>query len=293
METATVPVTSAWTSKVNWTQGVSAFAMILTFLSGGHAGLSPDQQAAVVVTIGVVCNVATWAMKTFFTDSVHAASLPNGSTGPTVAHAIAIFVLAAAAFEGWGGLSAQAAETFPPSGVIQLAQNSPLAPPVAKGTATAPAVKAAATTTRHQVLSTGQAQENPLLLLQQFTVTDLNAAIADAQAQTPPDTTAVTCYTAVLALVNSNVANPLPTTPGLFEALQKARDAKALLANIASPTGPLANLNNACAPLILSVQNTLLGLGVAVGLVANPVGAPVALAGIPAAVATFLALPKL
>ena len=54
METATVPVTSAWTSKVNWTQGVSAFAMILTFLSGGHAGLSPDQQAAVVVTIGVV-----------------------------------------------------------------------------------------------------------------------------------------------------------------------------------------------------------------------------------------------
>ena len=157
----------------------------------------------------------------------------------------------------------------------------------------APALAQPKTATAKPKLTTAQAVTNQIALLQAFTVTDLQAALADAQAQTPPDTTAVTCYTAVLGLVNSNVANPLPTTPGLFEALQKARDAKALLANIASPTGPLANLNNACAPLILSVQNTLLGLGVAVGLVANPVGAPVALAGIPAAVATFLALPKL
>lgn len=76
-ETAVVPVTSAWSSKINWTQAVSAVAMGLTFLSGGKIGMSPDQQAAVVVTIGVVGNIATWVMKTWFTTSVHSASLPS------------------------------------------------------------------------------------------------------------------------------------------------------------------------------------------------------------------------
>ena len=137
------------------------------------------------------------------------------------------------------------------------------------------------------------AQQNPLAVLKAFTATDLQAAITDANAQTPPDTVAAGCYTAVLALVNSNVANPLPTSPGVFQALQKARDAKAFLAQVQSPTGPLAGLNTACAPIVLDAQNTLIALGVGVGLVANPVGAPVALAGLPAGIAAFLALPKL
>ncbi|MGO8972978.1 MAG: hypothetical protein ACLQNV_05520 [Steroidobacteraceae bacterium] len=77
--TVNVPVTSAWSSKVNWTQAVAAAAMILTLVSGGKIGITPEQQAAAVVTIGVIGNIVTWAMKTFFTSSVHAASLPKGN----------------------------------------------------------------------------------------------------------------------------------------------------------------------------------------------------------------------
>jgi hypothetical protein len=77
--TATVPVVSAWASKINWTQAVAAFAMILTLVSGGKVGVDADQQTAVVVTIGVACNIATWIMKTFFTARVHPTSLPKGN----------------------------------------------------------------------------------------------------------------------------------------------------------------------------------------------------------------------
>jgi hypothetical protein len=77
--TATVPVVSAWASKINWTQAVAAFAMILTLVSGGKVGMDADQQTAAVVTIGVGCNIATWIMKTFFTARVHPTSLPKGS----------------------------------------------------------------------------------------------------------------------------------------------------------------------------------------------------------------------
>ena len=77
--TATVPIVSAWASKINWTQAVAAFAMILTLVSGGRVGMDADQQAAAVVTIGVACNIATWIMKTFFTARVHPTSLPKGS----------------------------------------------------------------------------------------------------------------------------------------------------------------------------------------------------------------------
>ena len=138
-----------------------------------------------------------------------------------------------------------------------------------------------------------QVQQNPLLVLQQFTVADLQAALKDAQSQTPPDTTAATCYGALIPFVQSQVQNPLPQGAGVFQALQKARDAKAYLANIQSPTGPLAGLNQACAPLVLDVQNTLLTLGISVGVIANPATAPATLAGLPAAIAAFLNLPKL
>jgi hypothetical protein len=138
-----------------------------------------------------------------------------------------------------------------------------------------------------------QAQQNPLAVLQQFTVADLQAALADAKAQTPPDTVAANCYGALIPFVQSQVQNPLPSGAGAFQALQKARDAKAYLANIQSPTGPLAGLNTACAPLVLDVQNTLVTLGISVGVIANPAGAATTLAGLPAAVAAFLALPRL
>lgn len=92
--TITVPVSSAWTSKVNWTQAVAAFAMILTLVSGGKVGMSGDQQAALVVSIGVFFNIVTWVLKTFFTSTVHASSLTaaNVATG-TTAKVIAIFAV--------------------------------------------------------------------------------------------------------------------------------------------------------------------------------------------------------
>lgn len=75
--TATVPVVSAWSSKVNWTQVVGGFAMVLTLVTGGKVGMTADQQAAAVTTIGVLCNIATWVLKTWFTPHVNAASLPG------------------------------------------------------------------------------------------------------------------------------------------------------------------------------------------------------------------------
>jgi hypothetical protein len=142
-------------------------------------------------------------------------------------------------------------------------------------------------------LTATQVQQNPVLLIKNFTISDLQAALNDANAQSPPDAAAAACYAALLTVVESNVASPLPAGPGLFQALQKARDAKALIANLQSPTGPLSALNTACAPLVLDAQSTLLGLGVGVGLVVSPVAPAAGIAGVPAAVAAFIAaLPK-
>ena len=117
-------------------------------------------------------------------------------------------------------------------------------------------------------ISKTAATANPILVLQSFTVTDLQAALQDAQSQTPPDTAAISCYSALIPLVQSSIANPLPASAGGFQLLQKARDAKAALANIQSPNGPLAQLNMACAPLVLDIQNTLVQLGIVGGAVA-------------------------
>lgn len=108
-----------------------------------------------------------------------------------------------------------------------------------------------------------QATANPLVVLQTFTETDLQAALTDATANN--DTAAVNCYTALLPIVQSGVANPLPTGLGGFQLLQKARDAKTLLSNLQSPNGPLAKLNIACAPLIIDAQNTMIQLGIVGG----------------------------
>ena len=66
----TVPVQSAWLSKINWTQAVQAVAMMLVWLSGGALNIDANQQAAIIVVIGVVGNIVTWIMKTWFTTTV-------------------------------------------------------------------------------------------------------------------------------------------------------------------------------------------------------------------------------
>lgn len=70
-----VPTKSAWLSKINWTQGVSSLAMVLTLVSGGKLNLTADQQTAIIVTIGVVGDIATWVIKTWFTPTVTPASV--------------------------------------------------------------------------------------------------------------------------------------------------------------------------------------------------------------------------
>ena len=100
---------------------------------------------------------------------------------------------------------------------------------------------------------------NAIGAIQSFTVADLQAALADANAQTPPDTVAAGCYTALIPVVQASVTNPLPQTKGLFILIQKARDladnGTALLTIV--QTGPI---NTACAPLVLSTTQTLIGL---------------------------------
>ena len=122
-----------------------------------------------------------------------------------------------------------------------------------------------------KTISQTAAAANPLSVLQglaQFTITDLQAALADANAQTPPDTTAAMCYTELLTVLNGNSSlNLLPTELGAFEILQKARDLQSLTANLQSNNGPLSMLNVACAPLVISVQNTLIQLGILGGVV--------------------------
>jgi hypothetical protein len=109
-------------------------------------------------------------------------------------------------------------------------------------------------------LTKTQATQNPIAVIQNFTVTDLQAALDDATANN--DIAAISCYTALIPIVQSGITNPLPKGVGAFQLLQKARDLKAIAANLQSPNGPLAKLNIACAPLLIDAQNTLIQLGV-------------------------------
>lgn len=75
MDKATVPVKSAFSSKVNWTQAVGGVAMFLTFLTGGKFNLSADDQLAIVTVIGLVQSGVTWVLRTWFTTSILPSSL--------------------------------------------------------------------------------------------------------------------------------------------------------------------------------------------------------------------------
>lgn len=74
--TVNVPIKSAWLSKINWTQGVSAIASILVLVSGGEVNLSATDQAAIIVTIHIASAVVTWIWRTWFNGSVSPGSLP-------------------------------------------------------------------------------------------------------------------------------------------------------------------------------------------------------------------------
>lgn len=67
-----VKTKSAWLSKINWTQGVSLIASILAVKG---IDLDGETQAQVVIVIQAVQAVATWAIKTFWTDTVAPSSV--------------------------------------------------------------------------------------------------------------------------------------------------------------------------------------------------------------------------
>src|SRR5208282_1520892 len=102
------------------------------------------------------------------------------------------------------------------------------------------------------------------------TVTSVSVSVT--YSSPAPDLTSAPCYQALLTLISNPIADPFPTQLGVFLALQKARDAQQMLANLQSQNGPLSALNIACAPLVLSVQNTLLALGIATGAVVGTSG---------------------
>jgi hypothetical protein len=158
--------------------------------------------------------------------------------------------------------------------------------------ATLPAPKPAATAK----LTAQQVQQNPLVLIQQFTLADLQNALALAQAQTPPDTSAEACWNALIPVVQSlqapgapNSTSPTPLKPGIATLIQDSRDAQSLIANLQSPTGPLAAVNNACAPVVVQLQTTLTLLGVGGGVIAaaGPAGAAPAIGALNALLAVI------
>jgi hypothetical protein len=152
-------------------------------------------------------------------------------------------------------------------------------------------------------LTAQQVAQNPIALLQQFTVNDLNNAIALANSQSPPDTVSLACWNALLPLVKAaattgaagGAGNPLQV--GGATGIQDVRDGQAILANLQSPTGPLAGVNTVCAPVLVSLQTTLSLLGIQAGFIAAGVTSPAAAAGAAGAITTlqglFALVPKL
>jgi hypothetical protein len=70
--TAQVPIKSAWLSKVNWVQVVAFLAMVLSYFG---LPLDATQQAAIVVVIGVLSQIVTIILRTWFNGSVTEGSL--------------------------------------------------------------------------------------------------------------------------------------------------------------------------------------------------------------------------
>jgi hypothetical protein len=176
------------------------------------------------------------------------------------------------------------------TGDVVVAQKKDAAP--APSPAAAPAPRLAPAANAKKPIPKATAEANPVVVLQQFTVDDLQAALTDALAQTPPDTIASDCYAALIPIVQTGVGNPLPTGLGGFQLLQKARDLKSAAANLQSANGPLAGLNKACAPLVMDVNLTLIQLGIVGGgvLATGGVALPVTLPGI---LGLFSGLPQL
>ncbi len=72
--TATVPVKSAWLSKVNWTAIGTA---VMTLITTNALGLDAATQVKVLSVTTIASNVLTIVFRTFFNGSVSPGSLSN------------------------------------------------------------------------------------------------------------------------------------------------------------------------------------------------------------------------
>lgn len=120
-----------------------------------------------------------------------------------------------------------------------------------------------------------QKMVDPLNTLQAFTVDDLNTALADAKAN--KDDVAAGCYTALIPLVQQAAATLQPPGKGgLFTGFQKLRD---IQGNIGTVSQSITNgaINVACAPLVMSQIQTIIGIGALVGVKigAGPITIPI------------------
>lgn len=101
---------------------------------------------------------------------------------------------------------------------------------------------------------------SPQQTLAQFTVADLQAADLDAKAH--KDTVASTCYEALIPIVQGLGSGTVTAPVGAVSAFQATRDLSN--AALAIPS-TIEGLNVPCAPLVLSTQQTIVGLGALVG----------------------------
>jgi len=103
---------------------------------------------------------------------------------------------------------------------------------------------------------------SPAASLQQFTLTDLTAAAADATANN--DTIAAQCWNGLIPIVQAlpQPTSLVPTTPGLASAFQKARDAVNTTGNTLSPATQ-TKIAQACGPLAFDTQAFFAKVGLA------------------------------
>ncbi len=117
----------------------------------------------------------------------------------------------------------------------------------------------------------GGGDPSPAPNLQAFTLADLKAALADANAQTPPDTDHADCWAALIPLVEAGIANPLPKGAGLAQLAQKYFDFEA---RAAQPLFP-RSVVKACAVVTSDLRITFLRLAALAGVTAvNPIHLP-------------------
>ena len=103
---------------------------------------------------------------------------------------------------------------------------------------------------------------------QQFTVEDLQAALADANAQTPPDTDHAQCWAALIPVAQTNLPNLLPKGLGVAQLIQKGFDDQ----NVVNGTSTtLTSIKRACALTIVDVGTNINSFLLKVGVAALPI----------------------